>query len=432
MAQAEFALKLLRDSGPSGSFVILSPFSISVALAMVYAGADGKTKIEIGDALAKGAKDEEIVNYFSALMMELSKEGDGYKLLAANKLYVQEHSDILQSFKDVIKEKFDGQLQEVDFSKATETAKIINEWVEKKTNAKIKNLISPDMLTVATTLALVNAIYFKGDWATKFDVHRTMKKQFHVAENQNREIEMMTVTQNFLYTEDETMQVLGLPYKSGVVSMFVFLPKKKFGLAEVEKSLSGEKLIALINSSAKDNKIIIEMMTVTQNFLYTEDETMQVLGLPYKSGVVSMFVFLPKKKFALAEVEKSLSGEKLIALINSSTKDNKIIVELPKFKLESKFELRTTLEQLGIHDAFTSSANFSDISAKPLIISHVIHQAFIETNEEGTEAAAATAILMSRSMRPLAATLPIKFIADHPFIFAIVKNNHILFIGRFH
>uniref|UniRef100_F1L0I4 Serpin B6 n=1 Tax=Ascaris suum TaxID=6253 RepID=F1L0I4_ASCSU len=363
MAQAEFALKLLRDSGPSGSFVILSPFSISVALAMVYAGADGKTKIEIGDALAKGAKGEEIVNYFSALMMELSKEGDGYKLLAANKLYVQEHSDILQSFKDVIKEKFDGQLQEVDFSKATETAKIINEWVEKKTNAKIKNLISPDMLTVATTLALVNAIYFKGDWATKFDVHRTMKKQFHVAENQNREIEMMTVTQNFLYTEDETMQVLGLPYKSGVVSMFVFLPKKKFGLAEVEKSLSGEKLIALINSSAKDNKII---------------------------------------------------------------------VELPKFKLESKFELRTTLEQLGIHDAFTSSANFSDISAKPLIISHVIHQAFIETNEEGTEAAAATAILMSRSMRPLAATLPIRFIADHPFIFAIVKNNHILFIGRFH
>uniref|UniRef100_A0A915ALB5 Serpin domain-containing protein n=1 Tax=Parascaris univalens TaxID=6257 RepID=A0A915ALB5_PARUN len=363
MAQAEFALKLLRDSGPSGSFAILSPFSISVALAMVYAGAGGKTKTELGDVLAKGAKHEEIVNYFSALMMGLSKEGVGYKLLSANRLYVQEHLDILQSFKYVIKEKFDGQLQEVDFAKSTETAKIINEWVEAKTNAKIRNLISSDMLTVATTLALVNAIYFKGDWATKFDVHRTTKKQFHVAENQNREIEMMTVTQNFLYTEDETMQVLGLPYKNDVVSMFVFLPKKKFGLAEVEKSLTGEKLIALINSVGKDNKII---------------------------------------------------------------------VELPKFKLESKFELKTTLEQLGIHDAFTSSANFSDISVKPLFISHVIHQAFIETNEEGTEAAAATAILMSRSMRPSAPTLPIKFIADHPFIFAIVKNNHILFIGRFH
>uniref|UniRef100_A0A914SKB0 Serpin domain-containing protein n=1 Tax=Parascaris equorum TaxID=6256 RepID=A0A914SKB0_PAREQ len=208
MAQAEFALKLLRDSGPSGSFAILSPFSISVALAMVYAGAGGKTKTELGDVLAKGAKHEEIVNYFSALMMGLSKEGVGYKLLSANRLYVQEHLDILQSFKYVIKEKFDGQLQEVDFAKSTETAKasflitylplIINEWVEAKTNAKIRNLISSDMLTVATTLALVNAIYFKGDWATKFDVHRTTKKQFHVAENQNREVKRAF----FLFTID--------------------------------------------------------------------------------------------------------------------------------------------------------------------------------------------------------------------------------------
>ncbi|VDM25280.1 unnamed protein product, partial [Toxocara canis] len=308
-AQADFALKLLRESGPATSFAILSPFSVSIALAMAYAGADGKTKIEIGNTLAKGATDEELINYFSTLMMDMSKPANGYKLLAANKLYLQENFELLQSFIDVINNKFGGQMQKVDFSKTSETAKLINEWVEEKTNSKIKNLISADMLSAATSLALVNAVYFKGDWATKFDAKLTAKKQFHVTENNDREVEMMKVTHHFPYTEDENVQVLGLPYKNGDVFMYVFLPKKRFGLAEVERSIDGEKMLQLINFCEKDNKII---------------------------------------------------------------------VELPKFKLKSKFELKTTLEQLGIRDAFTSHANFSALSKRDLSISNVVHQAFIE------------------------------------------------------
>ncbi|KHN72306.1 Leukocyte elastase inhibitor C [Toxocara canis] len=332
------------------SFVILSPFSVSIALAMAYAGADGKTKIRIRNTLAKGATDEELINYFSTLMADMSKPANGYKLLAANKLYLQENFDPLQSFIDVINNKFGGQIQKVDFSKAFETA-------------KIKNIICADILYAATSLALVNAVYFKGDWATKFDAKLTAKKQFHLTENSDREVEMMKVTHHFPYTEDETVQVLGLPYKNGDVFIYVFLPKKRFGLAEVERSIDGEKMLQLINFCEKDNKII---------------------------------------------------------------------VELPKFKLKSKFELKTTLEQLGIRDAFTSHANFSALSKRDLSISNVVHQAFIETNEEGTEAAAATALLMYRSMRPSASASPIQFIADHPFVFAVVKDGNILFIGRVH
>jgi serpin B len=251
----------------------------------------------------------------------------------------------------------------LDYRQAVEKArKIINQWVEEKTKDKIKNLIKPGILNPLTRLVLVNAIYFKGNWASQFDEKRTKDETFYLLSGKRVQAPMMAQKEEFRYAKKESLQVLELPYVGEDLSMIVLLPGKTDGLPELERHLTRGTLMQWLTGLRKQ----------------------------------------------------------------------KVQVFLPKFKMTSQFRLDQTLTAMGMRDAFDpNKANFAGMDGRRnwLYIGAVIHKAFVDVNEEGTEAAAATAVAMRIKMaRPPS---PI-FRADHPFIFLIRDNKtgSILFIGR--
>ncbi|CAK5082022.1 unnamed protein product [Meloidogyne enterolobii] len=376
-AQADFAINLLSNvvfeqNKPLES-TILSPLSLSMALAMVYVGADGETNKEFGKLLSGGLKEEETHAYFAKQLNSYNDDKPkNYTLELANKVFVQKGFNILEKFKNYIDEYYGGKFELLNFAENVEAAKIINEFVEKTTHDKIKNLISPDSLTTDTRLVLVNAVYFKGKWSCPFDSELTQKKTFYITEEKNKEVDMMKKTSSFVYFETEELQMLKMFYSSG---------------------------------SSEDDEDIY------------------------------MVVFLPKERFGLQKLIKNLDGEKILKLLERGYK-TKVDVLFPKFKLESTHDLKDVLIKLGLKSAF-DKANFSKISKEqPLKIDKVVQKAFIEVNEEGTEAAAATAIIIeARSM--IVPTKPPQFIADQPFYYAIMNKNEdggqeFLFAGVFY
>ena len=340
-----------------------SPYSISTALAMTYAGAMGNTEKQMAEVLHFILKDEGLHSAFAELQTQLNivqKKGE-IKLDVANSIWGQEGYDFLKEFLDVINEYYRGKVKFVDFIKACEDARNqINEWVEQKTKNKIKELIKPGILVPLTRLVLVNAIYFKGKWENEFEKKLTKDTPFWVTPEDTVHCPMMHQKSNFNYYENDSLQILELPYLGDDLSMIVLLPKQIDGLKKLENSLTIDNLNKWMNVSNQE-----------------------------------------------------------------------IEVYLPKFKMISEFSLGKTLSAMGMTDAFIPhKADFSGINgSRELFISDVIHKAFVDVNEEGTEAAVATAVVMKKILS--VPKQPIVFRADHPFIFLIRNvSGSILFIGR--
>jgi len=180
-----------------------------------------------------------------------------------------------------------------------------------------------------------------------------------------------------------------------------------------------------------DQPVQTKMMNLSANFGYGESDKFQALELPYRGNDVSMVVLLPRETNSLPALENSLDQSHLADAI-AQTRNRKVDVFLPKFKLTQQFSLTGTLTAMGMTDAFSSRADFSGMDgAKDLFISDVIHKAYVDVNEQGTEAAAATAVTMMRSAMPRPQPAPV-FRADHPFLF-LIRDTHsgsILFLGR--
>ena len=357
-----FALALyakLRAEDQGNLF--LSPYSISTALAMTYAGAKGKTAAEMAEVLHFTVPQEQLHPAFAALAAKLHGDikKEGYQLRIANRLWGQAGYHFLPTFLQVTRDHYGAELAQVDFAQDTEAARhTINAWVEEKTEEKIKDLLAQGVLDSGTTLVLTNAIYFKGDWQRKFEAKATKDAPFLLTPQEKVTVPMMRQRGKFAYGVVGKVQVLELPYVGKDLSMFVLLPKEVDGLADLEKSLSVETL-----------------NTWTSGL---REQTVEVL--------------------------------------------------LPKFKMTSGFRLEKTLGSMGMPLAFSGEADFSGMTGqRGLFISAVIHKAFIDVNEEGTEAAAATAVVMRAPAPPN----PI-FRADHPFLFLIRDNRtgSILFLGR--
>ncbi|MCD4779792.1 MAG: serpin family protein [Candidatus Omnitrophica bacterium] len=358
-----FGFDLYQELKDEEGNLFFSPYSISTALAMTYAGARGQTEKEMAEVLHFSLEQELLHPSFSKLQSHLNavQNKGRIKLSVANSLWAQEGYHFLDTFFDLNKKYYGAGLNFVDFATKTEDArKTINIWVENKTQQKIKELIKPPMIDSLTSLVLCNAIYFKGDWLSRFDKKRTMDADFYVSPDEVIKVPMMSQKSKFKFKDFDGFSAIELPYEGNDLSMIVFLPKEIGGLVEFES--------ILINDNV-------------ENWI-----------------------------------------DKL-----SHSPGSEIFVSLPKFKTTCEFELADVLAEMGMPHAF-AGADFSGMTGqKDLFISKVIHKAFVDVNEEGTEAAAATAVVMTRCI-----SRPLTFRADHPFVFLIRDNmtGSILFIGR--
>jgi serpin B len=345
--------------------LIFSPYSISTALGMTFAGARGETAEQIAKALHFDLPPDKLNAAFGSLIKEINGAGKerSYQLSTANALWAQKGYSFLPAFLQITKEDYGAGLKEVDFKETEQARKTINAWVEKETRDRIKDLLKPGVLQPDTRLVLTNAIYFKGDWTSQFKKEATHDGPFFLAGGKEIKVPLMHQTHRFSYFEGDTFQALQMPYVGNHLAMVVLLPKKKDGLADLEKALTADKLKEWTDK------------------LRTEE----------------------------------------------------IIVTLPKFKATTDLSLKKTLSDMGMPIAFTARADFSGITrSESLLISDAIHQAFVEVNEKGTEAAAATAITFAPTSAPVNPKPPVVFRADHPFVYVLrdVRTGSILFMGR--
>jgi serpin B len=355
-----FALDLYQQLRQEEGNLFFSPYSISTALAMTYGGARGKTEAEMALVLYFDLGQGKLHPAFAALethFAQIQEKGD-IAIYVANSLWPQIGYDFLQAFLDLCSRYYGVAITAVNYAGDPQRARQqINAWVEEKTRDKIKELLKPHHVTPLTTLALVNAIYFKGNWSNSFDKAETRDNIFCLNAQDTVKVSMMEQKARFGYAVTDTLQVLEMPYVGGDLSMIVLLPQEKTGLPDLEDSLSVD---------------------------------------------------------AIGEWTRQL-------------RQMKVRVFLPRFKLTGEFDLSKTLKAMGMIAAF-GDADFSGMTGqRDLFISEVVHKAFVDVNEEGTEAAAATAVVMSRGVE--AAPL---FYADHPFIFLIRENStgSLLFLGR--
>jgi serpin B len=355
-----FALDLYARLRSPKKNLFFSPFSISTALAMTYAGARGKTAEQMAKVLH--FPKEALHRAFSELLRATERAGSGNTLAVANALWGQRGFRFLKPYLQLVRTSYRGALEQVDFAKATEQARqTINRWVERRTQKRIKNLIPKGILTPLTRLVLTNAIYFKGTWQVQFAKAKTKKQPFTLEGGKRVEVPLMHHPKGrWKYAAGKDHQLLELPYKGEKLAMVVLLPRKPDGLEQLERQLSP--------------------------------------------------AWLEKRLRAL--------------------KKQKVDLYLPRFKLETAFRLSKQLKAMGMPLAFSDAADFSGMSTQDdLLIQAVLHKAFVDVNEEGTEAAAATAVAVR--VRGIAAPPPV-FRADHPFLCLIRDRatDSILFMAR--
>jgi len=359
---SEFAFALYEKLAAKDGNLFFSPYSISNALAMTYAGARGNTAAEMKATMRFHLDDDRLHAAFNRVIADLNGDPkkQAFQLSVANRLWGQKDYGFQPAFLKIGQDFYRAGLQELEFGNPEESRKIINAWVEKQTKDKIKNLIPQGEITPLTRLVLTNAIYFKAPWQTPFEVEATRPGSFHLADGKTVEVPMMHANPMAGVLVRDTFSLLQLLYKDRQQSMVILLPKKKDGVAELEKQVSAAKLTAWL------------------------------------------------KDVGAYEVD----------------------LKMPKFKLTTEFKLNRELIDMGMKDAFVQGrADFSGMATREnLSISAVLHKAFVDVNEAGTEAAAATAVVIRGESRPPRAT----FHADHGFLFLIRDHatGSILFMGR--
>lgn len=366
-----FAFELYRAiTGESGN-LILSPYSVSAALAMVYAGAGGNTEQQIADTLHFTLPEDQLHPAFSALdasLIPASDEDEPFQLNIANALWGQEGYPFYRQYLQLLGDNYGAGLTPLDFVGAPEPSReTINQWVSDETEERITDLIPEGVISPATRLILTNAIYFKGAWVFQFDPEMTQDGDFNLLDGSTVTVPMMRQSESLMVASGEGYQAVELPYQGDQMAMLILLPDEG-NFEAFEGELSAESFESVL------------------------------------SGLQS------------AEVN----------------------LTLPRFEYTSDFSLAESLTGLGMTDAFDPSlADFSGMidpaslsDTEKLFISDVLHKAFVKLDENGTEAAAATAVIMEVTAAP--AELPVEFNVDRPFVYVIYdqETHSILFVGR--
>lgn len=372
----EFAFGLYDRLAASGGNLFYSPYSISVALAMTYAGASGETERQMMEALRFQLPGETLHRAFNSLAAEIESRGSErsgdqagrFQLSIANAVWGQRDHGFREEFLDELARHYGAGVRPADFrANPEESRTTINDWVAERTADRIRDLLPPGIVTALTRMVLTNAIYFNAAWAYPFDPGRTSPGDFHLLDGGVRQVPMMRVTEEFGYASGDGYQAVELPYYGGELAMTLLLPD---------------------------------------------------------AGRFQEF----EGRVDAALAERILDD---IAIRN-------VDLAMPRFEFESQFQLSEALKALGMPNAFNpGAAEFAGMDGKScaagddacLFIGAVVHKAFVAVDEEGTEAAAATAVLMQVESAP---PPPVSVTADRPFLFLISDRatGAILFIGK--
>lgn len=365
-----FALHLYARLKSTEGNLLFSPYSISSALAMTYAGSAGNTELQMKKALNFSLQKPELDAAFSWLNDTLthytSDFGPNFRLMIANSIWLQSGLTVLPDFQKRMTDYYRASMRQVDFLSHGEVARnSINHWVADHTNGRITNLLQPTDISRATRLVLASAFYMKAKWTQIFDVERTQNAPFFPSPAHTISVPMMQTTASFPLYQEESLQLLELPYAS---------PKP---------------------------------------------DSLQL----------AMLILLPAKGTELGDIEKVLSADQL-RIWHSQMAMQRVNVTLPKFKSTGAFSLNDALQAMGMKDAFSNRADFSKMSSdEDLHIGQVVHKAYINVDEYGTEAAAASAVTMNLTG---VHSQPVMFRADRPFVYVIIEKStgSILLIGR--
>jgi serpin B len=361
-----FAFDLYQALRGDEGNLFYSPYSISQALAMTYAGAGGETKRQMADTLGFTLPDDRLHPAFNALDLELAsraesgrgREGHEFRLNIVNAIWGQEGYAFLPEFLDVLAENYGAGLRLLDFMSAPEESRlVINDWVSEQTEGKVQDLITQGLIDELTRLVLTNAIYFNAPWAYPFRPQETQQGAFHLLDGGEVAVPMMRQWEKLDYAEGEGYQALELPYGLGELSMVILLPQ---------------------------------------------------------AGQFEAF-------------EASLDAGRVDGIVKD-LEEWGVSLAMPRFKFESAFDLGETLAAMGMPDAF-GSADFSGMTgSRDLFISFVVHKAFVSVDEKGTEAAAATGVGVAASAPSQNAEFTVD--RPFVFLIRDRETGAILFIGR--
>jgi len=363
-----FAFDLYQALSKAEGNLFSSPYSISQALAMTYAGARGQTEKQMADTLHFTLPQDRLHVALNTLDLELAKrgqgakgkDGEGFRLRVVNAIWGHKDYKFLQQYLDLLAENYGAGLRTLDFVRAPEPSRnTINQWVSDQTEGRIKDLIPQGAINDLTRLVLTNAIYFNAAWQSPFPKEATSNGDFH-----------------------------------------------------------------LLNGS----RVAVPLMRQTGPYGYAEGDGYQAVELPYDGRELSMVIFLPRQG-QFQPFEASLTSEKAKGILNS-IKSRQVKLAMPKFEFDSSFSLKQVLAAMGMPVPFTTDADFSGMTGdRELFIHAILHKAFVAVDEAGTEAAAATAVIVGVTSVPES---PVEVTIDRPFIFLIrdIKTGAILFLGR--
>ena len=360
---SEFTFDLLKALADTPGNLVFSPYSISQAMAMAYAGARGDTEAQMAAVLRYSLPQERLHPAFNSLEQALTApaaEKGAFTLKIANALWAQQDYPFRQEYLDLLASSYGAGLRVTDFSKDPEAARgLINRWVEEQTNGLIKDIVPPGAINDLTRLVLANAIYFKADWIGPFQKDSTIPQPFTLADGSVIQTPMMNQMGYFNYMVEDDLSAVELPYMGGRTAMLVIIPAAgKF--EAVQARLSANEL------------------------------------------------------------------ERILARLQGG----QVLLGLPKFKYESSLNLKQVLKALGLNAPFEDGADFSGMDgSRDLRITDILHKAVIAVDEQGTEAAAATVIIVGATSAPAE---PVTIRAERPFFFLIrdTQTGAVLFAGR--
>ena len=367
---SEFAWALYQEVRRGQGNIFYSPYSISTALAMTYAGARGDTEQAMARTMRYTLPQPRLHAAFDRLDLTLASrakiEGaarsvEGFQLNVANRIWSQTGFSFLSAYLDTLAQNYASGLSLLDFKADPEAARRdINTWASQQTAGRIKDLLPTGVIDSTTRLVLTNAIYFKAAWRTQFGTSATRDEPFHRLDGSSPSVRTMHQSARIPYASGADYQALELPYVGDQLALAVILPA------------AGQFTTFETDVDARRVRTILDSLTPTQ-----------------------------------------------------------VDLALPKFKCEWAAALKDVLSSLGMASAFSSAADFSGMNGgEPrLVLQNVIHKSFVAVDEQGTEAAAATAVGVGLTAMP---SRPVVVRIDRPFLFVIRDRSTgtLLFVGR--